>query len=99
MVTSSFIKIFSIVVLAALSVSAQRECPPIQAEDGNAEKKRFIVIFDKEVKNAAEDHYEMMKECYKTSVQSIFKADESASTASTVSNQSVLKDFSVDGSI
>ena len=53
MVASSFIKIFSIVVLAALSVLAQRECPSIQAEDSNAEKKRFIVIFDKEVKNAA----------------------------------------------
>ncbi|GBC10777.1 hypothetical protein RclHR1_00990010 [Rhizophagus clarus] len=60
MLTSSLIKIFSIVVLVALSVSAQRECPSIQAEDNNTEKKRFIVIFDKEVKNAAEDHYEMM---------------------------------------
>src|SRR5438034_779925 len=95
MVASSFIKIFSIVVLAALSISAQRECPSIQAED-NTEKKRFIVMFDKEVKNAAEDHYEIMKECYKTRVQSTIKADESTST---VFDQSAIMDFSVDGSI
>src|SRR3954453_3905633 len=96
MVASSFIKIFSIVVLAAFSVSAQRECPSIQAEDNNTEKKRFIVIFDKEVKNATEDHYEMMKECYKTRVQSTIKSDESNST---VFDQSAIRDFSVDGSI
>src|ERR1044072_3754463 len=95
MVASSFIKIFSIVVLAALLVSAQKECLSIQAEDNNTEKKRFIVIFDKEVKNASEDHYEMMKECYKTRVQSIIK-DESIST---VFDQSAIRDFSVDGSI
>jgi len=78
MVASSFIKIFSIVVLAALSISAQRECPSIQAEDNNTEKKRFIVIFDKKVKNAAEDHYEMMKECYETRVQSVISDEASA---------------------
>src|SRR6266542_2706485 len=93
MVASSFIKIFSIVVLAALLVSAQRECPSIQAEDNNTEKKRFIVIFDKGVKNAAEDHYKMMKECYKTRVQNTIKAD------STVFDQSAIRDFSVDRSI
>ncbi|CAB4414533.1 unnamed protein product [Rhizophagus irregularis] len=98
MVASSFIKIFSIFVLAALSVSAQRECPS-QAEDNTTEKKRFIVIFDKEVKNAAEDHYEIMKECYKTRVQSIVKADESISTVSDQFDQSIIRDFSVDGSI
>ncbi|PKY36191.1 hypothetical protein RhiirB3_458276, partial [Rhizophagus irregularis] len=92
MVASSFIKIFSIVVLVALKVSAQRECPSIQVEDNTTEKKRFIVIFDKEVKNAAEDHYEMMKECYKTRVQSIIKADES--NDSTVFDQSAIRDFS-----
>src|SRR4051794_16509970 len=96
MVASSFIKIFSIVVLAAFSVSAQRECPSIQAEDNNTEKKRFIVIFDKEVKNATEDHYEIMKECYKIRVQSTIKSDESNST---VLDQSAIRDFSVDGSI
>uniref|UniRef100_A0A1D1XLG0 Subtilisin-like protease 3 n=1 Tax=Anthurium amnicola TaxID=1678845 RepID=A0A1D1XLG0_9ARAE len=95
MVASSFIKIFSIVVLAALSISAQRECPSIQAEDNNTEKKRFIVIFDKKVKNAAEDHYEMMKKCYETRVQSVIsdEADES------VSDQSTIRDFSVDGTM
>ncbi|CAB4373435.1 unnamed protein product [Rhizophagus irregularis] len=72
------------------------ECPSIQAKDNTTEKKRYIVIFDKEVKNAAEDHYEMMKECYKTRVQSIIKADESTNT---VFDQSVIRDFSVNGSI
>ncbi|GBC09662.1 hypothetical protein RclHR1_09010015 [Rhizophagus clarus] len=71
MVASSFIKIFSIVMLVALSISAQRECPSIQAENNDTEKKRFIVIFDKKVKNAAEDNYEIMKECYKIQVQNI----------------------------
>ena len=97
MVASSFIKVFSIVVLAALSTLAQRECPSIQTEDFSTEKKRFIVMFDKEVKNAAEDHYETMKECYKSRVQSIIKADEI--TTSTEFDQSVIRDFSVDGSI
>jgi len=96
MVASSFIKIFSIVVLVALKVSAQRECPSIQVKDNITEKKRFIVIFDKEVKNATKDHYDMMKECYKTRVHSTIIADESNST---VFDQSAIRDFSVDGSI
>jgi len=96
MVASSFIKIFSIVVLVALSVSAQRDCPLVQADDNNTEKKRFIVIFDKEVKNAAKDHYETLEECFKTRVQNIIKADESIST---VFDQNTIRDFSVDGSI
>ncbi|GBB96089.1 hypothetical protein RclHR1_02680023 [Rhizophagus clarus] len=95
MVASSFIKIFSIVMLVALSISAQRECPSIQAEDNDTEKKRFIVILDKEVKNVTEDHFEIMKECYKTNVQNIH-SDESTST---VFDQSSIRDFSVDGSI
>lgn len=95
MVASSFIKIFSIVMLIALSISAQRECPSIQAEDNDTEKKRFIVILDNEVKNAVENHYEIMKECYKTQVQDI-NSDEYTSTAF---DQSSIRDFSVDGSI
>uniref|UniRef100_A0A1D1XG99 Subtilisin-like protease 3 n=1 Tax=Anthurium amnicola TaxID=1678845 RepID=A0A1D1XG99_9ARAE len=95
MIASSFIKIFSIVVLAALSISAQRECASVQAEDNNTEKKRFIVMLDKEVKNVAKDHYEMMKKCYETRVQSII-TDESTST---VFDQSTIRDFSVNGTM
>src|SRR5688572_16583063 len=96
MVASSFIKIFSIVVLAALLVSAQRECSSIQAKDNDTEKKRYIVMFDKGVKNAAKDHYEMLNECYQTHVQSIIEADESTSA---VFNQDAIRDFSVNRSI
>ncbi|CAG8715014.1 10858_t:CDS:1 [Funneliformis caledonium] len=96
MVASSFIKIFSIFVLAALSVSAQGDCPSIQAEDNNTEKKRFIVILDKEVKNAVKDHYETLKGCYNTRVQNIINVDESDITEF---DQNTIRDFSVDGSI
>ena len=82
-------------MLAALQCS--KRMPSIQAKDDNTEKKKLIVMFDKDVNNTVEYHYEMMKECYKKRVKSIIKGDES--NTSTVLDQSIIRDFSVDGSI
>ncbi|RIA98388.1 peptidase S8/S53 domain-containing protein [Glomus cerebriforme] len=96
MVATNFIKIFSITVLVAFltsSVESATDCPPSikSATTSNEKKQKYIVMFKKGDKSAADNHFQMLKDCYNARVEHVSEQSSFSATSEKI------LDFSVDG--
>jgi len=98
MVTTRIIKIFSIAVIATFLVSSvEPTCPSSANANDKGKQEKYIVMFKKNDKDAAENHFKMMEECYDKRIQKV-KPNSELSTKD-LKDDKILWNFSVKGAM